>query len=621
MLASHDDAYLFVAGEDGCVVVFDVRDANQRVPLSEYASKVGWAEETLVTSQDLEERRAAVRELRDAMAELQGSSQYNLRTKELAFQEAVRRETQRATTELEQLRAQADLRAEEKADSEVEFGERLAAAEAAHRSEMQKRESLYQTKIMDEVEKYQALQAEVGQQRARWQQRRAQSGEVHAGAVQRLMGEFERRLEAVRGRRTGLADDVEGGKRDWAEMRAQMEADLDEEALSTRRMYQERLDAERDAALKYKGENGIMRKKFSQLQHDIENSKEAAKTSLERLEDLRRTVEGLDRDIAQLRALIHNRDSTIGDRERRIYDLKKKNQELEKFKFVLDYKIKELKGQVEPREAEIAALRAQIKQVDAELEAYHRSNADLDGLIGAMRKELDELQASATNVRGSLHKHTAALRAFEGQLFAIVQAAKEPSDWADGAARLFHAHVPATLPVGSGDVSVIAESERQKEHLGLLAAELRRAGAANGARARADGAHLIEENLSLIAQIKSLRGAAAQLRLQLKTIAVEKARAVFSEKAAALQQQSLLREVSLSHGGGGMPFSATGQRSLREGVAMLDFALPPSQPRSPMRSRGPPLTLPVSVGSATLLGDFPPSPPELPDGKEQLFTG
>ena len=44
------------------------------------------------------------------------------------------------------------------------------------------------------------------------------------------------------------------------------------------------------------------------------------------------------------------RDETIADKEKRIFDLKKKNQELEKFKFVLDYKIKELKKQIEPRE-------------------------------------------------------------------------------------------------------------------------------------------------------------------------------------------------------------------------------------------------------------------------------
>jgi uncharacterized coiled-coil DUF342 family protein len=387
LLASHDDAYLFAAGEDGCIVVFDAKDANGRVPMSENAGKMPWAEETLVTSQDLEERRAAVRELRDALAELQGSSQYSLRTKEVAFQEAVKRETRRATTELEQLRTQADLVAEEKADSEVEFGERLAAAEAAHRSEMQKREGMYQTKIMEEVEKYQALQAEVGAQRAKWQARRAQAATQHAAAVQRLMAECERRLEAVRARRSALQDDVEGGKRDWAEMRSQMEADLDEEALGTRRMYQERLDAERDAALKFKGENGIMRKKFASLQRDIEASRDAVKVTLERQDGLRRTIEGLERDIARLRGQIREHDATIGEKEKRTFELKKKGQELEKFKFVLDYKIRELKAQVEPREAEIGALRAQIKEVDAELEAYHKSNADLDALIGTLRAE------------------------------------------------------------------------------------------------------------------------------------------------------------------------------------------------------------------------------------------
>ena len=43
--------------------------------------------------------------------------------------------------------------------------------------------------------------------------------------------------------------------------------------------------------------------------------------------------------------------------------MKKKNQELEKFKFVLDYKIKELKKQIEPREQEIKSMKEQIEVV------------------------------------------------------------------------------------------------------------------------------------------------------------------------------------------------------------------------------------------------------------------
>lgn len=42
--------------------------------------------------------------------------------------------------------------------------------------------------------------------------------------------------------------------------------------------------------------------------------------------------------------------------------------QLEKFKFVLDYKIKELKRQIEPRENEISDMRNQIEEMDLELE-------------------------------------------------------------------------------------------------------------------------------------------------------------------------------------------------------------------------------------------------------------
>ena len=79
----------------------------------------------------------------------------------------------------------------------------------------------------------------------------------------------------------------------------------------------------------------------------------------------------------------------IGEKEKRIYELKKKNQELDKFKFVLDFKIRELKRQIEPRQQEIAAMKDQIRDMDAELEKYHTSNTSLDELIGTLRKEID----------------------------------------------------------------------------------------------------------------------------------------------------------------------------------------------------------------------------------------
>lgn len=61
---------------------------------------------------------------------------------------------------------------------------------------------------------------------------------------------------------------------------------------------------------------------------------------------------------------INEREKTIIDKDNRIYQLKKKTQELEKFKFVLDYKIKELKRDIGPRELEIQKLKEQTSKME-----------------------------------------------------------------------------------------------------------------------------------------------------------------------------------------------------------------------------------------------------------------
>jgi hypothetical protein len=77
--------------------------------------------------------------------------------------------------------------------------------------------------------------------------------------------------------------------------------------------------------------------------------------------------------------------------------LKKKNQELEKFKFVLDYKIKEQKKMIEPREKEIKELKEEKTKMESELERFNKHNTQLelsnkekDSKLEALQKELNE---------------------------------------------------------------------------------------------------------------------------------------------------------------------------------------------------------------------------------------
>jgi len=79
------------------------------------------------------------------------------------------------------------------------------------------------------------------------------------------------------------------------------------------------------------------------------------------------------------------RDRTIGDKEKRIFDLKKKNAELEKFKFVLDYKIKELKREIIPREEEISKMKEQTTEMDKELKHLTSVNENLGLMVDDLR--------------------------------------------------------------------------------------------------------------------------------------------------------------------------------------------------------------------------------------------
>lgn len=53
---------------------------------------------------------------------------------------------------------------------------------------------------------------------------------------------------------------------------------------------------------------------------------------------------------------VDERNETIAQKESRIFEIKQKNQELEKFRFVLEYKINELREELEPQELTISGI-------------------------------------------------------------------------------------------------------------------------------------------------------------------------------------------------------------------------------------------------------------------------
>lgn len=85
-----------------------------------------------------------------------------------------------------------------------------------------------------------------------------------------------------------------------------------------------------------------------------------------------------------------------------ILELKKKIQELEKFKFVLDYKINELRREVDPKNVQILQLNVKATNMKGELKHFNRVNSNLTLIVEDMRMRQEGLKKELCEMKKSL---------------------------------------------------------------------------------------------------------------------------------------------------------------------------------------------------------------------------
>merc|ERR1711907_525601 len=159
------------------------------------------------------------------------------------------------------------------------------------------------------------------------------------------------------------------------------------------------------------------------------------------------------------------RDETIGDKEKRIYDLKKKNQELEKFKFVLDYKIKELRKQIEPKELEILGMKDTVTEMDAELDRYNKINQALELDNTSMQSKLDAIQKQSLRQRADFAEALNTNNRFRADLEETVQYIQDHKMLKASVKLLYQRHCGEFQNKASVNDDLHKEMSRQREYL------------------------------------------------------------------------------------------------------------------------------------------------------------
>ncbi|TPX74759.1 hypothetical protein CcCBS67573_g03970 [Chytriomyces confervae] len=501
---SYDDTHLFSSSEDGCVYVFKIADKEGRGLKKE--REVVFADEILVTKSDLEEKNQMMNELKTRVEELKMENEYQLRLKDMNFNEKIKEITEKFMQEIEALKITSTVLRTDKEKEEVRHEEEMVEERERHTRELLDLETVHNSKLMTEYDKYQELQVKTTELQSQWERQMRDMQLAKEKALTELTNHFENKLKEKQAEIERLQQEMKLQFKEFEETTHETEEDADSEVLELKHRYERKLKEEREIGLRLKGENGIMRKKFNTLQAEIDAHKaEIAKMYAEE-KKLHSVIKSLEKDIAGLKKEIQERDETIQDKEKRIYDLKKKNQELEKFKFVLDYKIKELKRQIEPREQDIQGMTHQIKEMDVELDHYHRANSDLELSIADLKLKLKAAEKQVAKERSRVKGCSATIRRFKVDLNECVQYIQEPKILKAQVKKLYQKYCKEVVKdEDTLEVDIQQEYSRHREYLERTVNSLRQKVTKDQGVHRAENVQIMQENAILIKEINQLR--------------------------------------------------------------------------------------------------------------------
>lgn len=382
---SQDDKYVFSAGQDGTLCIFEITHKETKSLLNKEMTSIQPAKEIIITKGEIDELNLKINDISMQMKELSASAQTKymqaMHEKDKVISSL---ETQfRADEEMDKQRLESLIQSTR--DIESQYSERMYQIDQQNREDRNEIEENYHKKLQIETNRYQQLTEEKEEQLRTFA---AEINELKSEHKKELT-EIERSLQATLKQRREeiiyINAETNRLQQEFEDERTVMEQDNDWNLEQVRQENFDEVRGEEDKSDEAKGNLKLMKKKYQNIQVNAEELKNDIDRRKDSIKQQEREIAIIKKEKVIMQNEVKVRDRTIGDKEKRIFDLKKKNAELEKFKFVLDYKIKELKREIIPREEEISKMKEQTTEMDKELKHLTSVNENLGLMVDDLR--------------------------------------------------------------------------------------------------------------------------------------------------------------------------------------------------------------------------------------------
>ncbi|KAH9582313.1 hypothetical protein LSM04_000234 [Trypanosoma melophagium] len=394
-----DESMVISVGEDGAVVFWNVV-APYRGPHKE----VEYSRELFMARIDLEASTQKVAALNAEANELKQRMQQQQLKRDRVHEEQIAKLEREYAEEKARRLAQYEALKAEKNEQAIKFTEFMVEMEKKEKEDLQHTKEDYNAKIESLRERADRLR-QLLEERENAHEAHMKEIRENAAKMREEDKENQRRIiNEIDERHQKLLMEKEEDEKltdNYCEM---IEEDTDVEVAALKENVEKLRKEQVEEISAISAANDALLSRENIIKADLEAKKAEVREKLRQQGMLESQIEAAKRDIEALTHEFKDRGETIAEKERRVFDLKKKNQELEKFKFVLEYKIKELKSQIDPRDEEIRQAKGRLAEMGKEADQYTHSNEHLVLQIRNLRQkkagQQKELEKLALGMRG-----------------------------------------------------------------------------------------------------------------------------------------------------------------------------------------------------------------------------
>lgn len=501
---SQDDCYLFTSGQDGVLIIWEIKDKDVRTLRKEKeALGLPYAEEIMITKGEIEELQQAIENLLASNRDMETN---NKMTFEMALQEKqdlVEKLKEQMSNDAEQDKNKFDSLAESKKEAEQQYQERIQRMKELFENEKQEMETQHQQNFMVEVGRYQELSRDREIEAKAAQDKIEQLVREHEITLRRKEEENRLQLEQEKAEILMQQKAIHDQKTRYKLIEEQLEKENQQELNELVDQNNKDIRKIKDESLQAKGKNSLAERKQKMLEAERDKLEDEIKAKREEKDHQEKQIQKQKEKIGSMRVSIGMKDMTISNKEKKIFDLKQKNQNLEKYKFVLDYKIRDLKRDIVPREEEIAKMKERTSEMDKELKFLSGLNESLGGFVDELRKRQQATQADINDMRNKIRDSSNKIKAIKDGIYDCVQHIQDFRKLKESILKLFNQYVKTEGKAQEPDTE--KEFARQCKYLensiGTLRTKLKVVSEAH----QQENMRIMQENMELIEEIYKLR--------------------------------------------------------------------------------------------------------------------